>query len=180
MCPHASGVNYAVRRPGIFSPFYFTLCAVSYDFGSQLALRMWPRASGVMLPGAQGFFTHFVSPCVQCRAILGPQWCQVLLIWWYVWCKFCVSVRIVCTSGIVGSKNVPACVRGYAVRRPGIFYTFYCTLRAVSFDFGSTMVSSSVNLVIGLVLVLCKCSYCVHNWYCWLKECARMSPGLCC
>ena len=65
--------------------------------------------------------------------------------------KFCVSVRIVCTSGIVGSKNVPACVRGYAVRRPGIFYTFYFTLCAVSYGFGSTMVSSFVHLVMRLV-----------------------------
>ena len=65
--------------------------------------------------------------------------------------KFCVSVRIVCTRGIVGSKNVPACVRGYAVRRPGIFYTFYFNFRARSFHFGSTMVSSFVNLVIRLV-----------------------------
>ena len=33
---------------------------------------------------------------------------------------------------VVGPKNVPACVQGYANRRPGIFYTFYSPL-------GSTM-----------------------------------------
>ena len=115
------------------------------------AQRMCPHASGVVLLGARGFFTHFISPCVQYRTILGPQWCQVLLIWWYVWCKFCVSVRIVCARGIVGSKNVPACVRGYAVRRLGSCYTFDFTSCGVSSDFGSTMVSSFVNLVIRLV-----------------------------
>ena len=61
-----------------------------------------------------------------------------------------------CTNGIVGSKNVPACVWGYAVKRPGIFYTFYVTLCAISGGFGSTMVSSFVNSVIRLVQVLCK------------------------
>ena len=55
------------------------------------------------------------------------------------------------TCAMVWSKNVPACVRGYAVRRPGIFYTFCGTLCAISYDFGSTMVSSFVNLVIRLV-----------------------------
>ena len=49
--------------------------------------------------------------------------------------------------------NVPACVRGYAVRRPGSFYTFYLTLCAVSYDFGSTMVSSFVVLCARLVLL---------------------------
>ena len=44
-----------------------------------------------------------------------------------------------CTSGIVGSKNVPTCVRGYAVGRLGSFYTFHFTLCAVSDDFWSTM-----------------------------------------
>ena len=97
----------------------FVLCAQEVV----LAQRMCPHASGVMLLGAQVFFTHFIPLCVQYRTILVPRWCRVLLIWWYIWCKFCVSVHIVCTRGIAGSKNVPACVRGDAVRRPGIFYT---------------------------------------------------------
>ena len=58
-----------------------------------------------------------------------------------------------CARGVVDSKNVPACVRGYAVRRPGIFYTFYFTLCAVSYDFGSTMVSSFVVLCAQVVLL---------------------------
>ena len=113
------------------------------------AQRMCPHASGVMLLGARGFFTHFISPCVQYRAILGPQWCQVL-----------------CTTGIVTSKNVPACVRGYAGRRPGIFYTFYFTLCAVWYDFGSTMVSSLCKFCVSVRIV------CTSG----LKECARMRP----
>ena len=100
----------------------FVLCA---QVGSENVPACVRGYAVVTLLGAWGFFTHFISPCAQYRTILGPQWCQVLLLWWYVQCKFCVSGCIVCTSGIVGSKNVPACVRGYAVRRPGIFNSFY-------------------------------------------------------
>ena len=72
--------------------------------------------------------------------------------------KFCefgdtfgVSFHIMCTSAVVGPQNVPACVRGYADRRPGIFDTLYFNFRATSYDFGPTMVSSFVNLVTRLV-----------------------------
>ena len=100
--------------------------------------------------------------------------------------KFCqfgemfgVSFHIMRTSAIAGPKNVPACVRGYANRRPGSLYTFYFKFRPIPYDFGSTMVSSFVNLVIRLVSVLCKFSHCVHKCYCWAKVCARMRLGLC-
>ena len=77
-----------------------------------LAQRMCPHASGVMLLGARGFFTHFISPCVQYRTILGPQWCQVLL--------YCV---------LLGA-------RGYAVRRPGFFYGFQLTFSRILSESG--------------------------------------------
>ena len=87
------------------------------------AQRMCPHASGVMLLGARGFFTHLYSTLC---AVSDDLWSTM------------VSSSVIFV--IVGSKNVPACVRGYAVRRPGIFYTFHLTLCAVSYDFGSTMV----------------------------------------
>jgi len=81
---------------------------------------MCPHASGVMPVGARGLFTPFIAPVMQSRPILGQQCCQVLPIWWCVWCTCCGSFHIVCTSAFVGPKNVPACVRGYASRRRGI------------------------------------------------------------
>ena len=54
----------------------------------------------------------------------------------------CKEVRFLC---------VPACVRVYADRRPGFFYTLYGNFLANSCDFGSAVLSSFVNLVIFLV-----------------------------
>ena len=54
------------------------------------------------------------------------------------------------TRAIVGPKFMPACVRGYANRRPGIFYTSYVDLCAISCGLGLSMVSSFVRLVIRL------------------------------
>ena len=133
--------GYANRRPGIFYTFDSAFCANLCVFGLLFAQRMCLHASGVMPIGARGFFAHLFR--LLCK----------LVRFWVVVCQ----------------KNVPACVRGYAVRRPGIFYTFDFTLCAVSYDFGSTVVSSVVNLVIRLV---CK-------RYCLVKVCARMRPGLC-
>ena len=56
--------GYAIRRPGIFYTFYFTICANLCGFRSLFAQRMCPHASRVMPLGARGFFTHFISPFV--------------------------------------------------------------------------------------------------------------------
>ena len=137
--------GYANRRPGIFHTFSFNLYAISSGLGSQmlssfvsLVVRLdtflvqvllfgqslCQHASGVMPIGARGFSTHFLSICMQSHPVWGHKWCQVLSIRGYVWCKRCISFRIECASAFVGPKYVPACVRGYANRRPGIFYTF--------------------------------------------------------
>ncbi len=52
-----------------------------------------------------------------------------------------------CTNAIVGRKFMPTCVRGYADRRLGTFYTLHGNFLANSYDFGSAMVSSFVSLV---------------------------------
>ena len=56
----------------------------------------------------------------------------------------------------LGPKFMPACVRGCAHRRPGIFYSFRFHFRATLYDFESTLVSSFVNWVTRLVWVVSK------------------------
>ena len=70
---------------------------------------------------------------------------------------------MVCTNTIVGPKFMPACVRGYANRRPGIFYTFYVNFRIILFDFGSTSASSFANFEMRLVIFVSKFAHCLHK-----------------
>ena len=71
---------------------------------------------------------------LQYRALLGQQWFVFLKVWGIVapvWDQLCDTFGAV--SGKLrssweqfesASKYVSACVRGYASRRPGIFYAF--------------------------------------------------------
>ena len=117
--------------------------------------------------GARRFFTHFISPFVQTCAILGrclPKECArmrpglchrrpgIFYIFYFTCCaKLCdfgsLFAQRMCphASGVMplGAQDsfthfiLPACVRGYVVRRPEIFYTFHFTFCANLCDFGS-------------------------------------------
>ena len=139
--------GYANRRLGIFYTFYFTFCAKMCACWSSFAQRMCPHASGVMPVGARGFFTHFISPFVQTCAILGrclPNECARMRLGLcqsapgdFLHILFLLLSTILRFWIAVCPKYVPACVQGYASRRPGIFYTFCLTFRANLCDFGS-------------------------------------------
>ena len=97
--------------------------------------RCLPKECGRMRPGlcqkAPGDFLHILFH------LLG----NLMRFWVNNGVKFCqfgdtfgVSFVKVCTLCaqvlLLVPKNVPACVRGYANRRPGIFYTFHFTFCA--------------------------------------------------
>ena len=95
---------------------------------------MCPHASGVMPLGARGFCMNFNAPLLQCRILLCQQRCDFLSVWGIVapvrgqLCEtfgsvldqFSINLGYNRDQFESGPKDVPACVQGYAVRRPGI------------------------------------------------------------